>query len=56
MAKIDSQMLDKIQAYFNANAYRYKTTMHDSQCTYLNSGLLVATREYVLHGLVPGID
>jgi hypothetical protein len=24
---------------------------HNDQCTYLNSGLLVAPREYVLHGL-----
>jgi hypothetical protein len=56
MARIDSRMLDKIQANYNANAYRCNTTMHDSQCTYLNSGLLVAPREYVLHGLVPGID
>jgi hypothetical protein len=30
--------------------------MHDVQCTYLNSSLLVALREYVLHGLVLGID
>jgi hypothetical protein len=26
-----------------------------SQCTYLNIGLLVAPREYVLHGLVLGV-
>jgi hypothetical protein len=30
--------------------------MHSRLCTYLNSGLLVAPCEYVLHGLVPGID
>jgi hypothetical protein len=38
------------------NTYRYKTTMHNRQCTYLNIGLLVAPREDVLHGFVPGID
>jgi hypothetical protein len=30
------------------NAYNY--------CTYLNSGLLEAPREYVLDGLVPGLN
>ncbi len=28
---------------------------HDNYCTYLNSRLLEAPREYVLYGLVPGI-
>jgi hypothetical protein len=35
--------------------YSYKTTVHNGQCTYLNSGLLVAPRENVLHGLVRGM-
>jgi hypothetical protein len=35
--------------------YSYKTIVHNGQCTYLNSGLLVAPREYVLHGLVLGM-
>jgi hypothetical protein len=30
--------------------------MDNNYCTYLNSGLLRAPREYVLHGLVPGLD
>jgi hypothetical protein len=30
--------------------------MHKNYYTYLNSGLLRAPREYVLHGLVPGLD
>jgi hypothetical protein len=34
--------------YKMADAYNY--------CTYLNSGLLGAPREYVLHGLVPGLN
>jgi hypothetical protein len=29
--------------------------MHNGQCTNLNIGLLVAPREYVLHGLVLGV-
>jgi hypothetical protein len=36
------------QFYKMASAYNY--------CTYLNSGLLGAPREYVLHGLVPGLN
>ncbi len=32
----------------DTNAYNY--------CTYLNNGLLEAPREYVLHGLVPGLN
>ncbi len=38
------------------STWKYKMTMHNSQCTYLNSSLLVAPLEYVLHGLVLGID
>jgi hypothetical protein len=34
----------------------YKTTNAYNYCTYLNSGLLEATRECVLHGLVPGLN
>jgi hypothetical protein len=34
--------------YKMANAYNYST--------YLNSGLLVAPREYVLHGLIPDLN
>ncbi len=30
--------------------------MHNNYCTFLNSGLLEAPREYVLHGLVPGLN
>ncbi len=30
--------------------------MHKNYYTYLNSSLLRAPREYVLHGLVPGLD
>ncbi len=37
------------------NIYSYRTTMHNRQCTYLNSNLLMAHHEYVLHGLVPGM-
>ncbi len=40
----------------NVNAYHYKTTTTYNYCTYLNSGLLEAPREYVLHGLVPGFN
>ncbi len=29
---------------------------HNNYCTYLNSHLLGAPREYVLHGLVSGLD
>ncbi len=39
----------------SANIYSYRTIMHNSQCTYLNSGLLVAPSEYVLHGLALGV-
>jgi hypothetical protein len=35
------------------NAWHYKTTNAYNYYTYLNSGLLEAPREYVLHGLVP---
>jgi hypothetical protein len=35
--------------------YSCKTIIHNSQCSYLNSGLLVAPREYVLHGLILGM-
>ncbi len=35
---------------------KYKTAVHDNYCTYLNYGLLEAPREYVLHGLVPGLN
>ncbi len=48
---MDCQLLDSS----NVNIYSYKRTMHNSQCTYLNSCLLVATRKYVFHGLDPGI-
>jgi hypothetical protein len=47
-----------VERYICSNGvdiYSYRTTVHDSQCTYLNIGLLVAPREYVLHGLVLGI-
>jgi hypothetical protein len=37
------------------NIYSYRTIMHNDQCTYLISGLLVAPRKSVLHGLVPGM-
>jgi hypothetical protein len=37
------------------NIYSYRTIMHNSQCTYLNSCLLVAPREYVLHALALGV-
>ncbi len=37
------------------NIYRYRAIVHNGRCTYLNSGLLVAPREYVFHGLVPGV-
>jgi hypothetical protein len=30
--------------------------IHNNYCTYLNSGLLEAPCEYVLHGLVPGLN
>jgi hypothetical protein len=33
------------------NIYSYRIIKHNDQCTYLNSGLLLAPREYVLHGL-----
>jgi hypothetical protein len=29
---------------------------HNNYCTYLNSRLLEAPREYILHGLVPGLN
>jgi hypothetical protein len=35
---------------------RYHTGKSTSLITYLNSHLLGAPREYVLHGLVPGLD
>ncbi len=35
---------------------KYKTAIHDNYCTYLNCDLLEAPREYVLHGLVPGLN
>ncbi len=41
--------------HHSVNIYSYRTIVHNSQCTYLNSGLLMAPREYVLHGLVPGM-
>jgi hypothetical protein len=56
MARIDSQMLDNSNADYDVNIYKYKTTVHNDQCTYLNSGLLVELREYIFHGLVLGID
>ncbi len=33
----------------------FTVTNNDHQCTYLNSGLPVAPREYVLYGLNPGM-
>ncbi len=41
--------------HHGVNIYSYRTIVHNGQCTYLNSGLLVASHEYVLHGLVPGM-
>ncbi len=38
------------------NAHNYKTTITHNYSTYLNSGLLEAPREDVLHGLVPGLN
>ncbi len=38
------------------NTRYYKTTNAYNYCTYLNSGLLEAPCEYVLHGLVPGLN
>jgi hypothetical protein len=34
----------------------YKVTNAYSYCNYLNSGLLEAPCEYILHGLVPGLN
>jgi hypothetical protein len=56
MARKDSQMLDNNNADHDVNIYKYKTTVHNDQYTYLNSGLLMTPREYVLHGFVLGID
>jgi hypothetical protein len=30
--------------------------MHNNYCTYLNSGLLEAPHEYILRGLIPGLN
>ncbi len=38
------------------NAHNYKMTITHNYSTYLNSGLLEAPREDVLHGLVPGLN
>ncbi len=38
------------------NTWGYKTTNSYNYCTYLNRGLLEAPREYILHGLVPGLN
>ncbi len=38
------------------NTQHYRQQMHNNYCTFLKSGLLEAPREYVLHGLVPGLD
>jgi hypothetical protein len=48
---MDSQLLDSS----NVNIYSYKRTMHNSQCTYLKSGLLVVTPRIRPYGLDPGI-
>ncbi len=47
-----------IVAYANhdVSIYSYKATVQNGQCTYLNSGLLMAPCKYVLHGLVPGMS
>ncbi len=49
------QMSDSGTCNHCVGIYSYKTTVHNGQCTYLNSGLLEAPREYVLHGLVLGM-
>jgi hypothetical protein len=38
------------------NTHSYKIANSYNYCTYLNSSLLGAPREYVLHGLVPGLN
>jgi hypothetical protein len=48
-------MSDSVTCNHGVSIYSYKTTVHNGQCTYLNSGLLVAPRKYVLHGLNPGM-
>ncbi len=40
----------------NVNTCKFRTAVHNGYCKYLNSGLLEAPREYILHGLVPAID
>jgi hypothetical protein len=41
---------------WRCKTYTVTTSVYDNQCTYLNSSLLVIPCEYVLHGLVLGID
>jgi hypothetical protein len=52
----ESDFLSAGKATQYVNTWKYKTAMHDNYCTYLNSGLLEAPHEYVLHGLVPGLN
>ncbi len=56
MIETDSRYRIIEQAIINVNTCRYKVTMHNGQCKYLNSGLLMAPRKYILHSLVLGID
>jgi hypothetical protein len=50
------RLTNAAHADHDVNIYSYKTTVHNNQCTYLNSSLLMAPREYVLYGLFTGID
>ncbi len=50
----ESDSLDAGIATQYVSTWRYKTT--NNYCTYLNSSLLEAPREYVLHGLIPGLN
>ncbi len=34
----------------------HKNKLHNNYCIYLNSYLLEAPRDYVLHGLIPGLN
>jgi hypothetical protein len=53
----DSVSLDvkNHKAYYE-DAQFTRVRAHNNYCTYLNSHLLRAPREYFLHGLIPGLD
>jgi hypothetical protein len=52
----ESDSLDVGIATQYVNTHFYKMANAYNYCTYLNSSLLEASREYVLHGLVPGLN